>query len=730
MYVVKNAERTEKRNFNKVFGNDILKYLAEIITNSNDSYDRLEQSENINSDVICPIYIHVTNNRSKKEVIVVDNAEGMDDADLIRNFQEYGADTSGGSTGKKVRGLFGQGASDVLFNASLNGKIAEICSFKDGIFYVCKFRWDGGDKVINPQRQKKSMSELRNLRDHYNIPKNGTIVRFGLPKDVAIPRNFVESINSFYMLRFILSKKNREIVLIEHTNDRLPKETKLEYRFPPSIDENILLSRGIDFQFEGDKVSGSLTLLRKPSDEGFGSLQILCYDGQKNVYDNTMFSYEKYPNADAVHGLLELDGASDIIRKKLNQRIPEEILTDTRDGFDKRHSFYKKLYSIVVPLLESVLDKLAREKPEKSVDLTDQREWRDVFKEINKYFQEELEEEIGGVESGVNPPPEGIRFAIPNIKITAGRKYSTKLLINGNLLPIGTVISLTSESSEIDISPMKIIVTSKDIDENNLAVKSISVSGLIVGTETVVTATSSMGHMSKLYVNVIDREIHYPKYGFEFVPNQVSLNTKDSLKTRLFINTEKFPIGTVVDFDCDRELGVLGRKSITLSEDHVVAGSIAMIENILVTLETQGQTEVKASAGSTVAVLSVDISNDNDNEDRGKGGFLNGLTIKAVSSHWQTFFDHRDGRINVNSENVVNKLYLGIVNTDNFKPDREQSRFLVDLCANEAARQLVKLKIGKGKIPGDDYEAVLDEIQKEKNKLLGIFIKILDRLIV
>lgn len=729
-YIVKNAERTEKRNFNKVFGNDILKYLAEIITNSDDSYNRLEQAGYIGSDVICPIYIHVTNSRLKREVLVVDNAEGMNDIDLLRNFQEYGADTSGGATGKKVRGLFGQGASDVLFNASLNGKIAEICSFKDDTFYVCKFRWDGGNKVINPQRQKKSMSDLRNLRDHYKIPNNGTAVRFGLPKDVTIPRNFAQAISSFYILRFILSKQNRQIVFIEHTNGGVPKETKLEYIFPPLIDEDILLSQDIHFQYAGDKVSGKLTLMRKPQQESFGTLHVLCYDKQKSVYDNTLFNYEKYPNADTIHGLLELDGASDIIRKKLNQDIPEEILTDTRDGFDKRHTFYKELFSRVEPLLQTVLEKLSREKPEKSVELTDQREWRDAFKEINKYFQEELEEEIGGVETGVNPPPEGLRFAVPNIKITAGRKYSTKLLINGNLLPAGSIISLTNESPDIDISPIKITITDKDIDKNSLAVKSISISGLIVGTESTVIATSNTGHTSKLFVSVIDREIHYPKYGFEFVPSHTRLRANDSMVAKLFINIEKIPLGSVIDFDYDRSLMLLGHTSITLSEEHLVAGNIAKVETEVASLEVFAQTGVKASVGSTVAVLSVDISDEEDQDDKGRGGFLNGVTVKAVSSFWQTFFDHRDGRININSDNAVNKLHLGIVNPDNFKPTKDQRRFLVDLCANEAAKQLVKLKIGKGKIPSDSYEAVLDEIQKEKNKLLGIFVKTLDSFIM
>ena len=146
---------------------------------------------------------------------------------------------------------------------------------------------------------------------------------------------------------------------------------------------------------------------------------------------------------------------------------------------------------------------------------------------------------------------------------------------------------------------------------------------------------------------------------------------------------------------------------------------------------TLAQTKVKASVGSTVAVLSVDISDEEDDQvDKGRGGFLNGVTVKAVSSFWQTFFDHRDGRININSDNVVNKLHLGVVNPDNFKPNKDQRRFLVDLCANEAAKQMVKLKIGKGKIPSDNYEAVLDEIQKEKNKLLGIFVKTLDNFIM
>ena len=725
--VIKTAERTEKRKFNKVFNNDLRKYLAEIVTNSDDSYKRLEAIGLIEESTVCPVYITI--DKSKREVMVVDNAEGMDLDDLKKNFVEYGADTSGGSAGNKVRGLFGQGASDVLLNASLNGKTAEIDSIKNGRFFTCKFKWSNGEKRIQRVQSNISNSALRDLRKHYNIPENGTIVRFGLPDAVVIPRKLDEEISTFYMLRFILNKQNRNVVLFSKTGKKT-EEYSLKYEFPARDEASILAEMPISFNFEGKEITGGLTIQRYAFDtEGYGDLKILSYDDEMSVYDNSLFGYEKYPGAESIHGYLELKGASEIIRAKLNQKIPEEILTDTRDGFQRSHTFYKSLAKTVEPHILSVLQKINSEKKEKEVSLAKQKEWSEAFKEINKYFRDELEEEIGGVDIGTDPPSEAIRFVYPSIKITAGKKYTLKLLINTEQIPINSKVAITYEGENLEISPQEFTVSDSDVVRGNLVAKSLSITGLVASKDQLLVTANALGKYSaKLFVSVIDQEIHYPKYGLEFWPNSITAKLNVHSKGHLYFDTSKHAIGSTVKFTSNSTTVDVFHSSVVLSQENMITETIGVVECKFIGKVVDSRAELKAEVDNSSSTLLVTIK-DHEEPPIGSSGFLSGVKITHSDMFWQTFYNPRDGQININSGNNVNKLHLGVVDPDNPKFTKEQNKYLAELCATESAKQMVRRKIDKGKILETDFESVLDSVQKEKNKLLEIFVRSIEKLI-
>ena len=394
-FVIHTAERTERRRFNKVLNNDLRKYIAEIVTNADDSYKRLVDDDKLDADKVVPI--RITINKTKKVVVIVDNAEGMNLEELEENFSEYGADTSGGAQGKRVRGLFGQGATDVLLNAAQHGKVAEICSFKDGVYYTCKFKWNAGEEKKGiPQQPKTSQAQMRQIRSHYNIPENGTVIRFGIHEDIRIPRDIIEEIRTFYMLRFILADDKRNVLIRVISSTNTGEEKRINYNFPEIKESETLSDEDISFKYESDQVGGHLTIYRinEANSRNSGELKILVYDDEHNVYDNTLFGYDKAPGAESLHGYLELVGTSKIIRRKLNQRnaegklSPEEILTETRDGFSRHHEFYKSLFNSIEPQLREVLKKLEAINKDKSVSLDTQKDWNDAFKEINKYFED------------------------------------------------------------------------------------------------------------------------------------------------------------------------------------------------------------------------------------------------------------------------------------------------------------------------------------------------------
>ncbi len=80
---VQDSLRKKKRAIKDALGNDILRYIAELLTNSDDSYRRLE-NQNIDSNKEKVIYIELKKEKRKSAdnidsyvLSVTDNAEGM-----------------------------------------------------------------------------------------------------------------------------------------------------------------------------------------------------------------------------------------------------------------------------------------------------------------------------------------------------------------------------------------------------------------------------------------------------------------------------------------------------------------------------------------------------------------------------------------------------------------------------------------------------------------------------
>ena len=104
--------------------------VVELVTNSDDSYRRLE-AEGDRRDGRIEVYVCRNRGGLVSDLIVTDYAEGMT-LDRIEEVLEFAADTSGFTSGKNIRGLFGKGLKEAIF--ALGGGIIE--SVKDGALSV------------------------------------------------------------------------------------------------------------------------------------------------------------------------------------------------------------------------------------------------------------------------------------------------------------------------------------------------------------------------------------------------------------------------------------------------------------------------------------------------------------------------------------------------------------------------------------------------------------------
>ena len=172
-----------------------------------------------------------------------------------------------------------------------------------------------------------------------------------------------------------------------------------------------------------------------------------------------------------------------------------------------------------------------------------------------------------------------------------------------------------------------------------------------------------------------------------------------------------------------------------IGREHLVSDIIAEIPCQLEGQQNDYAAELVASSGNSEARVKVTVK-DHDAPPPGSGGFLSGVKIRKENNQfWQTFYNPTDGNININSGNNVNLLHLGELDLNNPKLNKMQTKYVAELCANESAKQLVKRQVEKGKITlsstelSTNLETMLDEMQKQKNKLLGLFLKNIERLI-
>jgi hypothetical protein len=109
---------------------DVTRAAVELITNSNDSYHRLEDS---GLSVDGRIVVELQRKHQNSVLRVCDFAEGMNSDEMDAKVGKYAGATSGFKEGRSVRGLWGRGLKDSILGLG-HGQVS---SFWNGIFNRC-----------------------------------------------------------------------------------------------------------------------------------------------------------------------------------------------------------------------------------------------------------------------------------------------------------------------------------------------------------------------------------------------------------------------------------------------------------------------------------------------------------------------------------------------------------------------------------------------------------------
>jgi len=371
---------------------NIIDGIVELITNSDDSYKRIEERDG-NCDGKILIYIDRQKGGACSKLIVQDFAEGMTNKELKKAIV-FGGETSGFSQGRNVRGLFGRGLKETIIalgegeiKAIENGKIAKTKLWLD-----------------KNERKPLYDDEMLNKSEDTSESNGTTIEIKVMNENIKIPEFniFKSQLVNHYALRDINSSENRELILVFDDIKRSLKTTvPIKFIYPEG---KKVIEKEINLPGFGDKIvikiyesSNSLTC---PRNNPYGLAGILIKT-KCAILDNRLFRFENEPVGCYFFGEALCEGIEDRLRKG-----ETGIIDPNRGGLEWRHEYCQALSDSIEMILEPLINekkKILEKRPEKEITESTKKMIRNLCSLLNRIAKAELEDIP---EVPVDPGPE------------------------------------------------------------------------------------------------------------------------------------------------------------------------------------------------------------------------------------------------------------------------------------------------------------------------------------
>lgn len=476
------ADRVALQQADQAIRKDVLRALVEIITNSNDSYSRLEHT---GLKVSGEIIIDIQRKHKNSIIRITDRAEGMTDTRMDKVVGTYGEATSGLKEDKNVRGMWGRGLKDSIFGLGYG----YVHSFKGAYFYSCALLLKNGIPTFELQPPVRATVPLR---EKYGIPEgNGTILEIIVSRDdVKVPQfdNFRNYLQRHFELRPIMSNPKRKIILRDVPSaEKIRHEHELSYKSPRG--EKVLSEK---VKIEGHPATAKLEVFRsaiqlstrgEEGDYADGGLLVIS---RATVISLTMLKFENDPYAGYFYGSIQCDHLHDLLKND------EPVLTATRDGINWSHPFAKALKLAVESKLEPLIEaerKHAVQDEQTHLDKQFRQKIDHALHELNTIALSELSDRRDDSDQKrIDLPPSGIGFFPERVHVQTGQTISLTLLVKlSEKVRPGATVTVISNSPEVIVLSQQAVIQPHKTDDS-VGRAHIRVEGRQVGGEGLVTA--------------------------------------------------------------------------------------------------------------------------------------------------------------------------------------------------------------------------------------------------
>lgn len=646
----------------------VLKVLNELITNSDDSYYRLEKKGKKASGLIqIGFWKKKKIKRSTIEAFCIrDLAEGISSDTIETKFGKYGEDTAG----ETRRGYFGQGAKDALCNM----QNSVLLSIQNGQISCVRFMMENP----GPREQPKYLIEDNNtaqqlLKSYDDKTKSfyklrpdatGTFIFLEVPSDRHSPREntLVEGLQTFYMLRKILSDPKRRVQLINHNSGKV-----MNLKHTPIFGE-VILSESFVLSYDSLEFEITLTVLdavsdldQKASDRREGGL--LVVDEDDAVLDLTLFGYDDNSSAASLTGEVRIKGF-----KKLFQ-TDASVVIESREGLDYAHPFNKLLRDEVRKRLVKEIERLGKEKAAKElvVDQKLDKQIKKAFARINYLMRKEAEKEpekgTGDDEEPLKKPENGMIFRPSVVHIEREQVKTVYLVVDAAKIPPDSIVNITCDNPKIDVDPIGSISVPEDLLTEGLIKIPIDICGDQPGERATITARFGLIEAS-LFVTITDIIEIVPPSGFDFVPDRTRVYQGRKTHLKLLIDTKVVRPATLISIDSDNpQVAVTGAKvgGRSIEDPRMFPLPRSDPTSIAVVLvEIEGR---KAQQKGTITAKAIDkqaFAQVRVIEKKPKRGYFNDYKLDSTKDARLRFsFDSENGMVYVHLRAPVVQQYLG-----------------------------------------------------------------------
>lgn len=718
---VKDANRFKKRRLKDSLWKDILRYLAELVTNSDDSYKRLEKKwETVDWRIIIMLKKVIINRKKEYEISVTDFAEWMSRETMIKIFTKYWNDNAWWIEWH-VRWIFWQWASDVLRNACSDQKTAIVESIHNWMYTRLIYKDDWEYDYSIDIWDSEPVTEVK--RWQLMISWNGTKITFWIPSNVEfgpqIRENLEESISKYPTFRYLLDKKFSERKIC-YTNWSIVKIKELDsskYR----LEWETIYDDDFKFKYLDKEVNCHLKLFENIN-ETDDETKIIVRDENYTVFANTPFdfSYIKWLKWELV-----INGLYKICYEELNSENPEAIFKDNRTWFDTTKTFYKELNKTLHPIISWTADK-----NKDTIILTENKEFKNGLSALNKYAKDILHEDMiwWWNETGETPPATWIQFIRSDITITKWKKYGLRLLINPKIINENDSINITiDENNEnIEISPNIIKYNKEEINENWIVKKSITIIANEITENPVYIKAKCWEYEDNAYIIVSELDIHYPENWLEFYPNEVNLVYNKEHVVKLYFDSNIIPLWEKITI---KTWWLIWETTYETNNSQIITNSIWVIEVWLNWWELWMTYKVVAEYNNIETSTEITLIEEKE-EKSPTNWFISDFKLRDYPiPDFQAYLEPNTWIVRINTSNPINKYMLGDLKNlkiKNQKYTKEQNKFICDIITNVAARELVKRKnVAHWEVNFDELqELAIDQIrdffQKYKNEMFKI----------